>query len=688
MLQRRDTAANWTANNTILGAGEFGVESDTGQFKIGDGTSGWTLLDYAGGGGGGGINLTGTTDGETIVWDDGAWAVGPDIGGYTKDAIDPNVYDPYWDYVTLLIDFDNQVPGSYTFTGAEKANKFQDTIVVWESQQGAFGTTQIVNTQSKWGTTSLYSDGSWDASLSTPLGQYWGEVQSIHWPVTHEAWVRLDTAAGYWSILIGGSNYLTMGYWNGEWVVYYSGTYLLQVADANIPTNEWMHLAFVAYDSGGEYAIYLNGTRVAYVNGSPVDETSMSAGNTAPKICDDMEGYIAEVRITNAARYSGLTFDVPTAKFPTQGPPAGVNFGAYNKYSITKTDDVDVSTLDAQTGSSLVYYKTDDKWLVGPTSGYAVPDGDPLWSDVLCYYPMDGDMTVDLGSDAGASLTSTPDLWAGYSEVPYTSNRKFGRTALRHEHSNISGASFALTNLPFPASQDWCIDFWFYLDSSVISDVTPVDIYVNGVTGQRYEIEFRHSTNFGNSYYLFNRGGGQAGSTTYNWHSATSGEINTNLLPLDEWFHCAVIYDFSMNCVRTYINGKRMPFSNMWLSANNNTTLAANLNIYVFPGASSFDNSLHALSDFRITTNSTRYTFTDITDSLETFSPDEARLTTASTSTYVWLEENKADYIQNTTTVPATASSSGKIGDIRYDADYVYICVAPDTWKRAGLSTW
>ena len=37
---------------------------------------------------------------------------------------------------------------------------------------------------------------------------------------------------------------------------------------------------------------------------------------------------------------------------------------------------------------------------------------------------------------------------------------------------------------------------------------------------------------------------------------------------------------------------------------------------------------------------------------------------------------------------PATASSSGTTGDIAYDSDYLYVCVATDTWKRVALSTW
>lgn len=46
MLQRRGTASQWTSANTVLAAGEFGVETDTGQFKIGDGTTAWTSLPY------------------------------------------------------------------------------------------------------------------------------------------------------------------------------------------------------------------------------------------------------------------------------------------------------------------------------------------------------------------------------------------------------------------------------------------------------------------------------------------------------------------------------------------------------------------------------------------------------------------------------------------------------------------
>ena len=60
------------------------------------------------------------------------------------------------------------------------------------------------------------------------------------------------------------------------------------------------------------------------------------------------------------------------------------------------------------------------------------------------------------------------------------------------------------------------------------------------------------------------------------------------------------------------------------------------------------------------------------------------------TDTIQWVDTNPAlrqDRIASTG-APATASSTGTPGDIRYDSNYVYICIANNTWKRAALATW
>lgn len=46
VLQRRDTAANWSSINPILAEGELGIITDTKGYKIGDGVTHWNDLAY------------------------------------------------------------------------------------------------------------------------------------------------------------------------------------------------------------------------------------------------------------------------------------------------------------------------------------------------------------------------------------------------------------------------------------------------------------------------------------------------------------------------------------------------------------------------------------------------------------------------------------------------------------------
>jgi len=70
---RRDTASNWTSANPTLSSGEFGFESDTNRFKIGDGSTAWSSLGYLDGMSTGGGTFTGdvTFQGTSydVLWD-------------------------------------------------------------------------------------------------------------------------------------------------------------------------------------------------------------------------------------------------------------------------------------------------------------------------------------------------------------------------------------------------------------------------------------------------------------------------------------------------------------------------------------------------------------------------------------------------------------------------------------------
>jgi len=66
---RRGAASLWTSTNPVLAIGEPGYETDTGKFKVGDGSSTWTALSYSSGPTGptGPTGLTGPTGSQGIV---------------------------------------------------------------------------------------------------------------------------------------------------------------------------------------------------------------------------------------------------------------------------------------------------------------------------------------------------------------------------------------------------------------------------------------------------------------------------------------------------------------------------------------------------------------------------------------------------------------------------------------------
>lgn len=76
---RRGTASQWTSANPTLSAGEFGFETDTGQFKIGNGSSGWASLTYLASG-----TITGVTAGTGLT--------GGGTSGNVTLSVDTSIY--------------------------------------------------------------------------------------------------------------------------------------------------------------------------------------------------------------------------------------------------------------------------------------------------------------------------------------------------------------------------------------------------------------------------------------------------------------------------------------------------------------------------------------------------------------------------------------------------------------------
>lgn len=96
---RRGTAAQWTSADPVLASGEAGYETDTNKFKIGDGSTIWSLLSYFSGDiEGTAVLSTGEVGGTKFLREDGdgtcSWqtvAAGGDVSSSIGVAVDGDV---------------------------------------------------------------------------------------------------------------------------------------------------------------------------------------------------------------------------------------------------------------------------------------------------------------------------------------------------------------------------------------------------------------------------------------------------------------------------------------------------------------------------------------------------------------------------------------------------------------------
>ena len=57
-------------------------------------------------------------------------------------------------------------------------------------------------------------------------------------------------------------------------------------------------------------------------------------------------------------------------------------------------------------------------------------------------------------------------------------------------------------------------------------------------------------------------------------------------------------------------------------------------------------------------------------------------------NTYVQKKYVDDNFAKVGTTAPASATATGKVGEIRVTATFIYTCVATNTWVRAAVATW
>jgi len=185
------------------------------------------------------------------------------------------------------------------------------------------GNAQVSTTQAKWGTTSMYFDGTGDwltiqrrVELSFGTGSF-----------TIEGWINVASVDATYRCILSIGNPVQIYARSGTIEVYFNDSddtvsYIVngQTGPASsITANTWAHFAVVR--NGTTFTTYVNGvggTAATGVSAAVFYSTvSPLIGVTGPSLTLPFTGYIQDLRITNGvARYTG-NFTPPTAAFPT-----------------------------------------------------------------------------------------------------------------------------------------------------------------------------------------------------------------------------------------------------------------------------------------------------------------------------------------------------------------------------------
>lgn len=117
---RYNSHDTWELINPVLAAGEIGIESDTKQFKFGDGITQWNSLPYTSGeGGGGSSTIFEITYGETDATKIPTYSVAANPTTVIKANIVDGEYSYSYSYGTEVYDNGYSIISYFSFLGLE-----------------------------------------------------------------------------------------------------------------------------------------------------------------------------------------------------------------------------------------------------------------------------------------------------------------------------------------------------------------------------------------------------------------------------------------------------------------------------------------------------------------------------------------------------------------------------------------
>lgn len=308
---RRDTSANFTSANPVLGIGEPAYETDTKKLKIGDGTTAYTQLEYFSTGGGGSSDITATLPLKIV---DGIISL--EVDGQTIQIVDGKLHANLDDKQDK---FETQIPlsissSSITTSVAAGITETEESWTGGGPDKFVYVNVSVLN---------IDANSDWKIHLSGYIGDY-------HATNTNTNALIISTENEQIFRVWFGSRYFRLG----------NGTNPFE----RIPDSNREFFYEIGHQNNGTEFTF-NGTSLIDSTPLPISVMSRELGGQAPYTTLKGKGKLKEIAfVINSYQFQRIDKDISKSYFEADGV----------KYPITSIEGINTLKLVVGDGLSVV----------------------------------------------------------------------------------------------------------------------------------------------------------------------------------------------------------------------------------------------------------------------------------------------------------------------------------------------